>query len=36
MEGIGVLEGLEIKNKRDKIELKIVKASCDFADETKN
>ena len=35
MEGIGVIEGITIANKRDKIEFIIVKAGCDYADEGK-
>ena len=36
MEGIGVVEGIDICNKRDKIEFIIVKAGCDYADEEKS
>lgn len=36
MEGIGVIEAIESSNKRDRIEFIIVKAGCDYADETKN
>ena len=36
MEGIGVVDGIDIANKRDKIEFIIVKAGCDYADESKN
>ena len=36
MEGIGVISGIDIVNKRDKIEFIIVKAGCDFADELKS
>ena len=36
MEGIGVVAGIEIARKRDQIEFIIVKAGCDYADESKN
>ena len=36
MEGIGVVDGIRISKKMDKIEFVIVKAGCDYADETKN
>ena len=36
MEGIGVIDGIDIAKKRDKIEFIIVKAGCDYADESKN
>ena len=36
MEGIGVIDGIDIAEKRDKIEFIIVKAGCDYADESKN
>ena len=36
MEGIGVLEALKQAKKRDEIEFVIVKAGCDYADQSKN
>ena len=36
MEGIGVLEAIKEAKKRDEIEFVIVKAGCDYADESKN
>ena len=36
MEGIGVIDGINIANKENKIEFIIVKAGCDYADESKN
>ena len=36
MEGIGVLQALREVKKRDSIEFIIVKAGCDYADESKN
>ena len=36
MEGIGVVDGIRISKKMDKIEFVIVKAGCDYANETKN
>ena len=36
MEGIGVIKGINIAKKKDQIEFIIVKAGCDFADESKS
>ena len=36
MEGIGVISGISIAKKTGQIEFIIVKAGCDYADETKN
>ena len=36
MEGIGVVNGISIAEKRDQIEFIIVKAGCDYADESKS
>ena len=36
MEGVGVLEGIQKAKKSDKIQFIIVKAGCDYADESKN
>ena len=36
MEGIGVIDGIDNAYKRDKIEFIIVKAGCDYADESKS
>ena len=36
MEGIGVVDGIDISKNKDKIEFVIVKAGCDYADETKS
>ena len=36
MEGIGVIDGINIANKENNIEFIIVKAGCDYADESKN
>ena len=36
MEGIGVVTAIEAATKRDSIEFIIVKAGCDYADESKN
>ena len=36
MEGIGVIKGINIAKKTGQIEFIIVKAGCDYADETKN
>ena len=36
MEGIGVVDGIDICNKKEQIEFIIVKAGCDYADKEKN
>jgi len=36
MEGIGVVDGIDIAKKKDQIEFVVVKAGCDYADESKN
>ena len=36
MEGIGVIDGINCANKENNVEFIIVKAGCDYADESKN